>query len=250
MQKKKTFSIHIHDEHIYLLAWAAGCLNALSFLGLGNVFSTNMTGNTVLLSIALAQGDTPAAMRSGIALLGFCLGVFAGALCIEWKQKQAKWTFRRKLVLYLDSVLLVVFTTLWFAVGAHPEPRITWLLLVLSTVAMGIQSALALSLAFPGVATTYFTGTLTNLMSGVARLLHMQARAAQGPEAEVREEERKEEHSLGRLALMWFTYALAAYVNSVLFERFPPVAICLPLATNILILLDVLIRQRWQSRSI
>ena len=63
--------MRIHNEHIYLLAWAAGGLNALSFLGLGNVFSTNMTGNTVLLSIALAQGDGPAALRSGIALLGF-----------------------------------------------------------------------------------------------------------------------------------------------------------------------------------
>ncbi len=247
MQKRKTaFSIHIHDEHLYLLAWAAGCLNALTFLGLGNVFSTNMTGNTVLLSMALAGGDEPAALRSGIALCGFCLGVFVGALCIEWRQAQAKWTPHRLLVLRLDDGLLAVFTTIWLVVGVRPNPGFTWLLLGISTFAMGVQSTLALSLAFPGVATTYFTGTLTNLMAGAARLFHMQARTGPDPDAHALAEERKEEHSLGRLALMWFMYALAAYVNSVLFEHFPLAAICFPLATNVLVLCDVLIRKRLQ----
>ena len=239
--------MRIHNEHIYLLAWAAGGLNALSFLGLGNVFSTNMTGNTVLLSIALAQGDGSAALRSGIALLGFCVGVFGGGLCIEWKQKRPGWTPHRVIVLALDVALLAVFTTIWLAVGAQSKPDITWFLLVLSTFAMGMQSALALSLAFPGIATTYFTGTLTNLMADVARLLHMQVRAR--PDVETREEERKVEQSAARLAIMWSVYALASLVNSILFERFPPVAICIPLAANILVILDVLIRQFLQRRA-
>lgn len=41
------------------LTWSAGFLDAISFLGLGNVFTANMTGNTILLGIALGRGDLP-----------------------------------------------------------------------------------------------------------------------------------------------------------------------------------------------
>lgn len=232
--------MRIHDEQIYLLAWVAGCLNALSFLGLGEVFSTNMTGNTVLLGIAIARGDTGATLRSSVALIGFCIGVFTGGLCIEWQQKQPKWTPHRIVVLALDAALLIMFTTLWLAVGSQPFPDIKWLLLLCSTFAMGMQSALTLSLAFPGVATTYFTGTLTNLMAGVARLLHLSVGLSE-TEEEIDGEIKREEHSLRRLALMWLVYALAALVNSVLFKGSPHIAIFLPAAASVVVVLDVLL---------
>ena len=37
------------------LAFAAGYVDALGYLGLGGVFTANMTGNTVLLGILLAH---------------------------------------------------------------------------------------------------------------------------------------------------------------------------------------------------
>ena len=37
------------------LTWAAGFVDAVSYLGLGNVFTANMTGNTMLLGIALVE---------------------------------------------------------------------------------------------------------------------------------------------------------------------------------------------------
>lgn len=43
------------------LAFAAGYIDALSYLGLGRVFTANMTGSTVLLGIAIAQFDGEAA---------------------------------------------------------------------------------------------------------------------------------------------------------------------------------------------
>ncbi len=60
------------------LTWSAGFVDAISFLGLGSVFTANMTGNTMLLGIALGRGDLPGALRSLIALAGFCLGATAG----------------------------------------------------------------------------------------------------------------------------------------------------------------------------
>ncbi|MGN6697263.1 MAG: YoaK family protein, partial [Thermomicrobiales bacterium] len=65
----------LRDTLLLLLAGAAGSLDAISYLGLGHVFTANMTGNTVLLGVALAQRDMPAALRNAVALVGFGVGV-------------------------------------------------------------------------------------------------------------------------------------------------------------------------------
>ena len=39
------------------LAWVGGSLDAVSYLALGHVFTANMTGNTVLLAMALGVGS-------------------------------------------------------------------------------------------------------------------------------------------------------------------------------------------------
>ena len=50
------------DTMILILAWAAGSLDAIGYLGLGHVFTANMTGNAVLLGLALGQGYGVAAL--------------------------------------------------------------------------------------------------------------------------------------------------------------------------------------------
>jgi uncharacterized membrane protein YoaK (UPF0700 family) len=37
---------------LLILTWAAGCVDAISYLGLGHVFPAMMTGNTVLFRIS------------------------------------------------------------------------------------------------------------------------------------------------------------------------------------------------------
>lgn len=54
------------------LAVVAAATDALSYLGLGKVFPANMTGNTVLLGIGIAEGDWGAALHSVCALGGLC----------------------------------------------------------------------------------------------------------------------------------------------------------------------------------
>lgn len=50
-------SITERDAMLVLLSLAAGCVDAVSYLGLNHVFTANMTGNTVLLGIALGQAQ-------------------------------------------------------------------------------------------------------------------------------------------------------------------------------------------------
>ena len=68
---------------VLVLTWAASGVDAISYLGLGHVFTANMTGNTVLLGLAIGQGQGLAALRSIIALVGFALGAALSAVMLE-----------------------------------------------------------------------------------------------------------------------------------------------------------------------
>lgn len=74
-----------------MLAFAACDIDALSYLGLNRVFTANMTGNTVLLGIALAELDGDAIRRSILALAGFLAGAAAGAWIVERDHSDCLW---------------------------------------------------------------------------------------------------------------------------------------------------------------
>ncbi|WP_052422696.1 DUF1275 family protein [Nonomuraea candida] len=68
---------------VFGLALAAGAVDALSYLALGQVFTANMTGNVVLLGLALGLGRTAHAVGSGVAFASFCAGLAAGFVLIR-----------------------------------------------------------------------------------------------------------------------------------------------------------------------
>src|SRR5437588_12618597 len=63
-----------------LLALTAvtGLVDAASYLGLGHVFTANMTGNVVFLSFALAGAPGLSVPRCSTALVGFFIGALLG----------------------------------------------------------------------------------------------------------------------------------------------------------------------------
>ena len=148
-----------------LLAVAAGCLDAVSYLGLGQVLVAAMTGNTVLLGIALGQADAHAALRATISLTGFVAGAFVGAAIVDRDARETIWSPGVTWALALELVILVILTLAW----QELEDRADWMidyrypLIVGAGFAMGLQSAAARRIGVPGVATTYITGTLTSL---------------------------------------------------------------------------------------
>ncbi len=62
------------------LAIASGVTDVATFVALGNVFTSAMTGNMALLGVALSQGRILPAVHSLLALLGFTAGVTLGAV--------------------------------------------------------------------------------------------------------------------------------------------------------------------------
>jgi uncharacterized membrane protein YoaK (UPF0700 family) len=158
------------DGLLVLLAGAAGCIDALSYLRLGNVFTANMTGNAVLLGIATGQQVGARALHSAVALAGFVLGVLAGAALCGRHQRSPTggWPPGVTLVLGVELVVLGALAVGWALAGADPAGIAEHGLVGISALAMGLQSAAVRELPVGGVATTYVTGTLTSLLAGLA----------------------------------------------------------------------------------
>jgi uncharacterized membrane protein YoaK (UPF0700 family) len=91
-------------------------------------------------------------------------------------------------------------------------------LIALSGLAMGVQSAAVRRLGVPGIATTFITGTLTNLVIDVVAW----HRATPGDP--VRWEQR-----IGLLAGVFVVYGLGAFLGAFFLERAPRLVTTAPL---------------------
>lgn len=65
---------------VALLSFVAGSMDAIASSKWGEVFTSAMSGNTVLLGIAAAQGNFTGAMRVLAAILGYVVGVALASL--------------------------------------------------------------------------------------------------------------------------------------------------------------------------
>jgi uncharacterized membrane protein YoaK (UPF0700 family) len=136
-------------------------VDAISYLALGRVFTANMTGNTVLLGLALVHGEIASIVNTLVALAGFLLGGAAGAWLAYRGPREEGWPRGVTIALGVECVLLAVLANERATAGAFA--------VLLAALAMGIQSAAARRLDVLGVATTFLTGTLTSLVSLIAR---------------------------------------------------------------------------------
>jgi len=136
-------------------------VDALSYLALGRVFTANMTGNTVLFGLSLVQGDADAAGRAGLALGGFLVGGAVGAWIAYQGPRDDGWPRGVTIALIVECVFLAAL--------ANDRSALLGLRVTFASVAMGIQSATARRLDIFGVTTTFITGTLTSLVTLVAR---------------------------------------------------------------------------------
>ena len=94
---------------------SGGLQDAYTYLCRGKVYANAQTGNIVLLSAYLFEGDTARAVRYLVPVLSFALGVFA-AECIHRRFKRMEKIHWRQLIIFSEIVLL-------FAVGFLPQER-------------------------------------------------------------------------------------------------------------------------------
>jgi uncharacterized membrane protein YoaK (UPF0700 family) len=156
------------DLLLVALTFAAGSVDAVALLRL-DVFTAVMTGNIVLLGLAVGQGSFVNALRSIIALVAYGVGVVVGARIVGAVVIETHWSPTVTRALAVEWVLQLAFLIGWFITGANPDGVSAATLIAFSGVAMGIQAATARALA-PGMSTTYVTGTLTGLLSELSAL--------------------------------------------------------------------------------
>lgn len=230
---------------LLLLSLAAASLDAISYLGLGRVFTAMMTGNTVLLGLALAQGEVFAALRSILALIGFAIGVFVGAIIVERESEPAEWPTAVTAALAFETMILIIFAAS-FTLFGNTHQGIVYLLIILSAFAMGVQSAAVRRLGVPGIATTYITGTLTSLM--IDLLGWLRSIAARLPVSRTAGSNNIEkipwDQRVSLLAGVVTIYCFGALIGGILQVYSASLAPLFPLGTVILVVINAVIRQR------
>jgi uncharacterized membrane protein YoaK (UPF0700 family) len=162
------------------LSLASGCMDVLSFLKLGYVFTSAMTGNTALLAIAIGHGRLLAASRSLCALLGFALGVvLATLLYAPWNAEQrARGALTR--ILLVELVFLVGCATLWSACVEPIPPTVLYAVIALAALSMGMQAVGARSINSSGISTIVFTTGLIHIVMSATGTLARRAGASVG----------------------------------------------------------------------
>jgi uncharacterized membrane protein YoaK (UPF0700 family) len=216
------------DAMLTSLSLAAGCVDAVGYLGLGQVFVANMTGNTVLLGLAIGQADGRGVLHAGTALAGFVCGVAVGVAIVERGSERPVWTPAVTAALGLEFVILVAFAAGWLLDGsAEPSGVAVYLLIALSALAMGVQSAAVRRLNVADVSTTYITGTLTSLTARMVRWL----RSASPERAENRLPlTEASERGLPLTADVWLAYGVGAVIGGAAELLWQPAALLVPMA--------------------
>jgi uncharacterized membrane protein YoaK (UPF0700 family) len=150
-----------------LLDGVGGYVDAFGYLLLFQLFAANMSGNSILLGIALGQGQWHAAFRQALPIPLFFGGVALGAvvgLALEQRGVRRRVT----VLLALEIALLVVFALYGgrFLHDGALRPETAWqdiLLTALLTLPMGMQNVALRRVGGVSVYTTFVTGTLTSL---------------------------------------------------------------------------------------
>jgi uncharacterized membrane protein YoaK (UPF0700 family) len=164
-----TKAIRIRDGLLVVLALTTGAVNAVTYLRLGKVFSSVITGNLALLGVSAGQHDAGLALNGGLALAGYGTGVLAGgALAGTTDKSQPTWPRRVTVTLATELLVLAGFSGGWLAAGGHPSGAARLTLLAVVAAAMGMQSTAVRRLG--PMSTTYLTSTMTGLLQALAIL--------------------------------------------------------------------------------
>lgn len=160
--KTPTPLIHL----LLLLSATTGMVDAASILGMGKVFTANMTGNVVFLSFSAAGAPGFQPIPYLIALGTFIIGaIFAGRL---WRMPGPQHLRHWLIVAALIEATLLMFAGV-VALGIDqaelPDHRLIWCAIALTSAAMGFRNAVIRQIQVPDLTTTVLTLTITGLAS-------------------------------------------------------------------------------------
>nr|WP_063572916.1 YoaK family protein [Luteibacter rhizovicinus] len=191
-----------------LLSLTTGIVDATSVLGLGKVFTANMTGNVVFLGFAAAGAPGFHWELYVLALLAFGLGAIGSGRLGRYFIGRSR---RRWLIVSaaLEASLLWIAAGCAFAMPSDTGASLRSILIALVAIAMGARNATVRQLNIPDLTTTVVTRTITGLAAD--------SRLAGGPG-----------HNLGRRLRAILSLFVGAAVGAFMVLRWglaPPLAL-------------------------
>jgi uncharacterized membrane protein YoaK (UPF0700 family) len=143
------------------LTFTTGLVDAVSYLGLGHVFTANMTGNIVFLGFGIAGGTGLPVVAPIVSLVAFLVGAgAAGALASRHEEAHPSHFTR---ALGIETLLIGIAAILAIAFDVDPDRVSGYAVIALLALAMGTRNATVRRLGVPDLTTTVLTMTLTAL---------------------------------------------------------------------------------------
>jgi uncharacterized membrane protein YoaK (UPF0700 family) len=143
------------------MTFSTGLVDAVSYLGLGRVFTANMTGNVVLLGFGIA-GSAGLPIVAPIVSLGAFLvrSAVGGRLAVATGDRHAQHVAR---ALGIEVGLLLGAAIVVAAADVRPSSFSGDAVIALLALAMGVRNATVRRWGVPDLTTTVLTMTLTGL---------------------------------------------------------------------------------------
>lgn len=148
------------------LTFSTGVIDAVGYLGLDRVFTGNMTGNVVILGMALTGADDLPVLGPALALAGFMAGAAVGGRVL--RHAAPGWTGRTSSLLAAVGAVMAAVGGLLLTFSSELDHVSTIATTTVLGAAMGVQAATARFLAVKDVTTVVVTSTITGLAADSA----------------------------------------------------------------------------------
>ena len=150
----------LHLALMLALTFSTGVIDAVGYLGLDRVFTGNMTGNVVILGMALTGADDLPIVGPIVALVLFMVGAAIAGRVL--KPVKAGWSGRSTTLFAAVGVVLGLSALAMFLIADPVEPiklAVTGAL----GLAMGMQAGAARHIGVKDVTTVVVTSTIVGL---------------------------------------------------------------------------------------
>jgi uncharacterized membrane protein YoaK (UPF0700 family) len=142
------------------LTFSTGVIDAVGYLGLDKVFTGNMTGNVVILGMAIAGAPDLPIIGPIIALVTFMVGAAISGRTL--RKRAAGWSERNTILFGVVGVVLLAAALVTLVVNERPE-WLNYAVTALLGLAMGIQAGAARHIGVADVTTVVVTSTIVGL---------------------------------------------------------------------------------------
>jgi uncharacterized membrane protein YoaK (UPF0700 family) len=152
---------HPLSRTLLVLTFTTGLVDAVSYLGIGHVFTANMTGNIVFLGFGIAGSAGLPVVAPLISLGAFLAGAGSGGVIAS--RLAQRHPQHMALALSIEVLLVALAAILAAAVKIRANAVSGDVVIALLAFAMGVRNATIRRVAVPDLTTTVLTMTLTGL---------------------------------------------------------------------------------------